>query len=198
MKTINKQLCFGLVIFTLAIHANAALEKGWYLGANLGSTEVDIGVTNLTGNARLDESDFGGKVLMGREINSFFALEGFAASLGIARVEGSPGDSFQYQGYTVVLGSVGDAEFSSTSLGMTAKLMLPLGDSFKLYGKAGIQFWSTTNNITNLDNDVGTGTYLGGGMSLDITDTISFTLDYDRYELENTAEMISAGLQYNF
>lgn len=198
MKTINRQLCFGLVIFTLAIHADAALEKGWYLGANLGSSEVDIGVTNLTGSASLDESSFGGKVLMGYELNSFVALEGFAAHLGIAQVEGSPGDSFQYQGQTKFLGSVGDAEFSSTSLGMAAKLMLPLGDSFKLYGKAGVQFWVTINNISNLDDDAGTGTYLGGGMSLDITDTISFTLDYDRYELENTAEMISAGLQYNF
>ena len=51
--------------------ANAALEKGWYIAANLGATEVDAGITNLTGSARLDDTDAGLKVLMGYEMNSW-------------------------------------------------------------------------------------------------------------------------------
>lgn len=198
MKQWSRTVLIGTLAYAMNLPANAALEKGWYMAANLGSTETDTEISNLTGTARLDESDFGGKVLMGHEVNSFFAIEGFVTSLGVTRVEGNAGDTFRYQGSTVMLGSVGDAEFSSASLGLTTKLMLPMGESFKLYGKAGIQFWATTNNINNLDDDAGAGAYFGGGMSLDVGDTLSLTLDYDRYELEETAEMTSVGLQYNF
>jgi len=198
MNTVFKQFLFGLLVSLLAMPGYAALEKGWYLAANIGSTDIDTGVTNLTGTASLDETSFGGKVLMGYEINSYFAVEGFVASLGIAKVKGNPGDTFQYRGYTVVFGSVGNAELSTGSVGATTKFILPVGNTFKLYGKAGMQFWAVTNNIINLDDDAGVGPYLGGGLSLDISDTLSFTLDYDRYDLDQTAEMISAGLQYNF
>ena len=76
--------------------------------------------------------------------------------------------------------------------------MLPFGDSFRLYGKAGVQVWALVNNVNGIDDDAGGGPYVGGGLSLDIGETLSLTLDYDRYELEEKAEMISAGLQYNF
>lgn len=125
MKQWSRTVLITALAYAMSLPANAALEKGWYMAANLGSTETDTGISNLTGTARLDESDFGGKVLMGREVNAFFAIEGFVTSLGVTRVEGSAGDTFRYQGYTVIFGSVGDAEFSSASLGLTTRLMLP-------------------------------------------------------------------------
>lgn len=35
-------------------------------------------------------------------------------------------------------------------------------------------------------------------MSVDLTDTLTLSIDYDEYELEETASMTSLGLQYNF
>ncbi|MDY6978683.1 MAG: outer membrane beta-barrel protein [Pseudomonadota bacterium] len=197
MKQWNKAVLIAMTAATLS-SANATLDKGWYIAANLGSTDVEIGVSNLTGTARLDESSFGGKLLMGYEFKPYLAMEGFIASLGTATIEGTTGDTFQYQNTTYVFGSFGEAEFSTGSIGVAAKLMLPLGDSFRFYGKAGVQAWALTNNTTAIDDETGGGTYLGGGMSVDLTDTLTLSIDYDEYELEETASMTSLGLQYNF
>lgn len=67
------------------------------------------------------------------------------ASLGTATIEGTTGDNFQYQNTTYVFGSFGEPEFSTGSIGVAAKLMFPLGESFRFYGKAGAQAWAVTN-----------------------------------------------------
>ena len=93
---------------------------GWYAGASIGQTSVDIDGSAFQ---EINDTDTGWKLYMGYRFLRYFALEGAYAALGESSVK-SPAISLKTEvNDTLYLAAVG---------------MLPLGDRFVVFGKVGI------------------------------------------------------------
>ena len=85
-------------------------DSGWYIGAHIGQADVD----------EINDEDTSFKILGGYQINKNFAVEGAYIDFGKTSVSG--------------------IEFKANAWEAVAVGILPIGDRFGIYGKAGF-FW---------------------------------------------------------
>ncbi|MEX2150492.1 MAG: outer membrane beta-barrel protein [Steroidobacteraceae bacterium] len=144
-------VCLGLGCVTPA----QSMEPGWYLvgfggeasasGLSQGQTDANvlaifdsIGLDAVINSSTIDDSDTGYGVAGGYQHNANFAVEFAYVNLG----------SVEYNAFTTVTDGVevADAELGlkSSAAGPVISLLgiLPVGDRFSLFGRAGLSFMS--------------------------------------------------------
>jgi outer membrane protein with beta-barrel domain len=110
---------FAALALTAAMAAQADVQPGFYMGAGFGSTKIDDdGFDDID----FDDSDVGFKLFGGYSFNQNFAIEATYFDLGEASGSLGFGDTFD----------VGISGFGVSAVGV-----LPLSDTFSLFGKLG-------------------------------------------------------------
>ena len=195
----------GALISAVGLSTAQAAENPIYIGIGFGQSNFDSGVSNLTGTAKLDDTDTGFKLFAGYQFNNYFSLEGHYADFGEASLTGNTGDTFVIDGttYAFTANNV-SVKSEPTSLGLSAVLRYPVTQSIEPFAKVGIHSWdvdgavtSTAGNVTTSDS--GADALFGIGVNVAITDSLSARLEAERYNFDDDdLDFISIGLQYNF
>lgn len=212
----NKTLVSNTAIFA---SANASANKdahtsspspnqkssGAYLGIGIGSakavgfsgeveTPVAIlqdyadtiygpGVFTATGSG--DDSSLGGKLFMGYNFNKYLALEGFYTNFGEFKVNVSATDGVD------TLNTVDS--WKASGFGIAGLGMLPISNSFSLFGKFGLVYWNMQYQATLndpipppysesvSDSAHGLSPLFGIGAKFDFSEWFGIRAEYERY-----------------
>lgn len=166
-----------------ALSFTSYAEENVYIGAEYLSGDMDTGISNVTG-ASLDESTNGYKFLIGYKANASVAIEGFYADFGEAKLSGSPGDTFVYDGIGYIFLANGTLKYEVTGLGVAGKFNADISDKFKLNATLGLLSWTSTVSLTGYDSDDDNGTdlFFGVGATYDITENVGIGVGYEMYQ----------------
>ncbi|OUR70507.1 hypothetical protein A9Q76_07375 [Arcobacter sp. 31_11_sub10_T18] len=188
-----KKISIACVLSLMVVTASAAENKDWYVGASLGLAKADSGVTNLTGDLKLDESDMGYKIYSGYDINKYISAEIFYADFGKGKLSGTNG-TYKYQGLTSTFSS--EVEADSSTFGASAVFHLPLHKNVIPYAKVGIHSWETT--LGTIEN-TGTDVMYGLGIDFPLNDSFSLRTEFESYKFDSESyDLITAGLMVKF
>lgn len=208
-----KQASLILVCFIFLTGVAIAQETKWYIGAGYGMSDIDTGVSGLTGTASLDEDSSGFKIFGGFKFNEYFGLEIAYVDLGEAELKGNNGDTFAIDGvaYNFTANSVvitGEME----TIALEAVLFLPLekitgNDSYKLvtpFIKVGLHFWdaeysvsASTLSKTTADDD-GSDIVFGAGFNFNIVKNLSIRAEWERFTADEDLDYFSGSIVINF
>jgi len=172
-KMLSRTL-LAVLIGAAAFGAQAAQDKGFYVGAGAGQSFVD--------EAAYDDEDTAFSVFGGYQFNRYFGLEAGYTDFGKLEPEGA-----------------GEAlEINSASL--TAVGTVPFTDKFSGYAKAGFHRWDLDTPIAGLvgsSDDSGTDPTYGVGLQYRFTDAFALRGEYSRFEV-NDLDLDLAQLQARF
>ena len=127
-------------------------DSGWYIGANLGQSDID----------ELGEKDTSFKVLGGYQINKNFAAELGYTDFGKVEIAGQ-----SFKGNAIELVGVG---------------ILPINDKFSVFGKLGMAMveGSTSGPFGSAKEDSIEPTY-GIGAQFNVSPTLGLRAEYQNY-----------------
>jgi|SRR5687767_11914336 OmpA-OmpF porin, OOP family len=111
--------CMALIATCGSAHAQVGQERGWYAGASIGQSSMDI--EGCGGAISCDDKDTAWRILGGYQINRNFAVE-----LG-----------YHQLGDAIASGPGGQVNFEATAIELVGLGILPLANNFALYAKAG-------------------------------------------------------------
>lgn len=215
MKT---QFAVGIAAAVFACNAAIPIAQaddgtGWYVGANLGRSDLKIDGTDLdqvfadqglTTTATLDKHHSAYSLNLGYQANPYFAVEGGYVDLGKHSVSADVsapaadtlGGSFRARGYD--LSAVG---------------ILPIDAGWGIYGKAGVFRAKTSLDVNSTGAVAVSGgsshdtkpTY-GVGVSYDFTRQIAGQLEWDRFHDvgdrdvtgRGNVNLVTLGVAYHF
>lgn len=213
----KKRLVTALIVSAFSASAFAqSAQSGWYLGASVGQSRVDVSndllpiVGATSTSLSKDETDTAYKVFAGYRFNRYVAVEGGWVDLGEVKATRTmtapaPGGTFsgKIESYGVMLDAVGT---------------FPLGQNFNVFGKAGAFFSTTKTRLATSGNvvlgasvdasekETEVNLKLGLGGQYDFTKSLGVRLEWERFfdvgkkstTGEGDVELISIGLQYRF
>ena len=188
-------------IFTIFIINNVYAENDWFVGGLIGTTSIDTGVTNVTG-ANLDEGDKGISLILGKQINDRFSIEGFYFDAGEASLVGDTGDTFRFNNVNYEFTASGSIKLTATSMGFASKIYGTLSDNLFTFIKVGLHQWdseATTASATGQStvDDDGTDLVLGIGLDYKLNDSIHLIGGYDKLDYDDdSVTFINFGLRY--
>jgi OOP family OmpA-OmpF porin len=161
------------VFFFALVSSNSASAQG-YVGAGFGQASVDI-TCDLDITCESDDKDNAFKVFGGFQVNPNVAVEVAYLDLGEASLSGTD----------TLLGTA-DLRLGVSGFNIAALLSAPIGERFKLLGKAGIFLWDM--DIDANSSLIGPGSLsesgnafmfgLGGAMELD---RVGVRLEWERF-----------------
>lgn len=198
----KKELLITGLLATLISPAFAE-GNGFYIGANIGKTDVDSGSyaefilfplpSEITES--IDNDDTGYSINAGYNFNQYISIDASYIDLGefSHSVEGGSSRGME------------STSINGVTVGATGSL--PLSENFKLYAKAGYLFWDLEEDFTETtpnfhaegkykakNNDV----FYGVGAAYIIGKT-ELSLDYTFYAVEKIdIDLFSLGLKFNF
>lgn len=189
MSRIKQCLVALALAGVLPVSAQAANgnDSGFYVGAKLGSANVDDRFFD-------DETAASLGVYLGWQVSAHLAFEGEYTSFG------------DFDG-VVDRGEDPSIAFSSDpgSFGVVAVFSLPVGDSFSLFADAGFHAWDFFDGDNNqvptitLGDDSGTDPTYGIGGRFHLGDNWSIRARYQRYEFGDLdLDELSISGQYRF
>lgn len=195
-----KKLIATISFLLLPITANA---EGWYAGIAGGSTDIDTGVSAVSG-ATLDETGSGTSFFIGKDIEKTLSIEGFYTDLGEASLSGDKGDLFTLDGTNYQFTTTGSIAISATTMGIAGKLKFDMADSLRGYVKGGLHSWeaeakvATTTASATATTD-GTDIVWGFGAEYDMGEKTALLLGYDNFTLDDeTVTFLHAGILFKF
>lgn len=181
MKRIRSVLAVLLPAFFFVVGTPAvAQDAGWYIGGAYGTTSLDVDTSGLPG-VSIDDGDSGFKLYGGFQFNKFLGAEVGYVDFGK---------------FPVSAGSTGD--LSLTAFTLAAVGTLPLGESFALYGKAGLWMWESESSIPNTAGTDDADVFIGVGARFNFNKNFGLTLDVEQYEASDSITMTSIGVRYKF
>ena len=195
-----KRLIATVTLLLLPITANA---EGWYAGIAGGSTDIETGVTDVSG-ATLDETGTGISYFIGKEINENLSIEGFYTDLGEAKLSGDNGDTFTFDGTAYQFNTTASITVSAKSMGIAGKAKFDMGNSLQGYVKGGLHSWDadvklavgTASASTKTD---GTDVLWGVGAEYKMGEKTSLLAGYDNFKLDDeTVTYLHAGVLFRF
>ncbi len=206
-----KRLIGTITLLLLPMTANAegtakegtAKDGGWYAGIAGGSTDIETGITAVSG-ATLDETGTGISFFFGKEINEKLSIEGFYADLGKASLSGDNGDTFTFGGTAYQFNTTASITVSAKSTGIAGKAKFDMGDSLQGYVKGGFHSWDadakiaagTASASTKTD---GTDILWGVGAEYKMGEKTSLLAGYDNFKLDDeTVTYLHAGMLFRF
>ncbi|MFZ5465215.1 MAG: outer membrane beta-barrel protein [Pseudomonadota bacterium] len=204
------------VVLTVALGAvgTAQAQEGWYGGISFGSSNAELkeglapaaGATGFT--IGRDERDPGYKVLLGYRLGRYFAVEGGYAHLGEFRLTRDV--------TAPTVGSV-NADVRMKGLVIDAVGLLPMGERFSLFGKAGAFLSETktfraTSGAATLPAGTGSSAIkdelnpkVGLGLQYDLGRAVTLRGEWERYWKvgdaqtgEQDVDLYSVGLKFRF
>ena len=171
----------------------------YYFGGSFGWTDIDTGVSAVTGTAKLDEEDTGYKFFAGLELNKIFSAEVHYANIGEATLTGNNGDTFVLDGAPFTFTANGTTmEAEGTSFGISALARLPIDGKIKPFVKLGVHFWDIDAKLsspvgTASFNDDGTDIFYGVGVEVEAADRLSARAEFERFD---DVDFLSIGLVF--
>ena len=172
----------------------------YYLGGSFGRTDVDTGISALTGTAQLDDEDTGYKLFAGVDLNEIFSVEAHYADLGESSLTGNSGDTYILDGTLFTFSGTAGVVVEGTSFGVSALARLPIEGRIKPFAKFGVHFWdldaafSSTFGSASLSDD-GTDIFYGAGVEVMATDTLSARAEFERFDFGgDDVDFLSIGL----
>jgi OOP family OmpA-OmpF porin len=163
----------GAAAMTMSAGAMAQrqpVNTGWYIGGDFGQTDLED----------IDE-DTSWKILGGYQINRTFAVELGYANLFDKRISGI--------GVEV------------TAWDLVGVASLPLGDKFSVFGKLGFAMWEAeATSVPGFGSvsDDGTDLTFGVGLQYDVSRNLGIRGQWQRYDVDADADLLSIGLIYRF
>lgn len=217
MKTIVKTLgALGLVGCAAMNSSFAATDDPfWYIGGNIGQSRAKIDDARISASlsgaglpSSINDDNKGNayKLFGGYQFNKNFALEGGYFNLG----------EFGYAATTIAPALPGtlNGKIKIQGLNLDAVGMLPLGDRFSVFGRAGVQYarsqdnFSSTGAIATPANPSPSkdafNPKVGLGLQYDFTRSLGMRVEAERFRINdaigNTGDinMYSVGLVYRF
>lgn len=151
--TRSKLVVKSLAILVLASGPIAAMaaDSGWYVGAALGQSKVDVsagelksalvaaGATNVV--ATVDNTDTGGKLFGGYQLNNNIGFEAAYVNLGSIS---------SYATYTTLPGSPRRTSADANGFLFSVVGSLPVSETFAVFGKIGAFVWNVDASATSL------------------------------------------------
>ena len=206
-------VCAGLGLATSA-HA-----EGWYAvvfggeasSEGLDQDELDASLVDAgfdLQSSSLDDSDTGFGATLGYEVNENFAAELSYVDLGDVSYQASNEQANPANESVTLDTSAAGPVFSLLGI-------LPVGERWDLYGRAGLALMDSEGEATATAGDVTdrisdstnrSNMVLGAGVQYDVSDRFGLRLEWDRYfdvgseEIvgESDIDLFSLGLRYNF
>jgi len=173
----------GIVTALLALcclaAASQALARGpFYVGASAGRSDIDneIVFPGLITSGTADGKDTGYKIFGGYEFNQYFGVEISLVDLGKVKYSGS------YLGAPVTGGRVEVVGLNGSAVGI-----VPVNESFSLFGKLGIFAWEArwsdvTGGLPQRATDNGADLSIGAGFTVNFTKNFSARLEWERFK----------------
>ncbi|HEX6690089.1 MAG TPA: porin family protein [Burkholderiales bacterium] len=162
---------FGMVLGapSFALAQAKQADTGWYIGGHIGQADVK----------EASDEDTSFKILGGYQFNKNFAVEGAYIDFGKT--------------------SEGGTEFKANAWEAVAVGILPVGDRFGVYGKAGF-FWGEAKGGGEKADSVEL-TY-GVGVQFDLARNLGIRGEYQRYtdvgDGASDVDVISVGVVFRF
>lgn len=185
----------GIVGTSQAMAQAQSRLSGAYIGGSIGQAEFDKGCEGIAGSGvSCDDKDSTWKLFGGYQVNRNFAVELGYADLGEIRASG-PG---------------GTASAEANAWDLVGLGILPLGNNFSLYGKAGfyraeVDGQVNTATFTGSADENNTDLTFGVGARYDVTRNVAVRAEWQRYSDmgggnvgESDVDVMSLGLQYQF
>jgi len=189
-----------LTVSNLAVASEGTTVKGsesFYVGASVGTS---YGRDVCDGLTFCEDTDTGIKVYGGYQFNPVWGVEAFYTDLG----EFSGSTLWSY--YTPSI----SAKASASAFGAVATASWPISDSFAIFSKLGLLYWSVDSSASgggytvSIDDD-GVGLALGLGLRYSFTDNFGIRADWDWYSVgddsttgESDVDLFSAGIFVSF
>ncbi len=203
-KTVIAALLVGSGV--VASNVMAADASGWYAGASLGSSSIDVDTNEAvaaalaagfaTATATADTSDTAYKLFAGYKVNKNFAVEGGYTDLGKTSISMTT---------TGPVASI-NAEAAVTLWEVNAVGILPINENFSVFGKLGYH-WddakTTGTGIFGNKDYSGDDFKLGVGAEYNINKNIGLRLEFERYNkvassVGTDVDVASLGMAYRF
>ena len=186
--------------------ALAVLIGGWilsgsafaqpYIGFSAGQADVDESMVIpglIDPGGRVDGKDGAFKLFGGYQLSPNFALEAAFVDLGDVSYSGS------FAGATVSGGRI-----QNSGLNLSAVGVVPLGQSFVLFGKLGMFLWyseatDVTGGFAFRSEEDGADLSVGLGASVAIGQRVSLRAEWERFDMSNTdVDLVTLGFAYRF
>lgn len=182
---------------------SAPAAAQFYIGFSFGQAEVDenlIVPDLLDPGGSVDGKDSAFKLFGGYQFNRNFALEVAAVDLGDMSYSGN----FTGNPPATPSGQVIGGRVQNGGLNVSAVGVLPLGERFNFFGKAGIFLWSSeatdiTGGEATFSEADGSDLSLGLGASFALTPQASLRAEWERFEMSSTdVDLVSVGFAFSF
>lgn len=160
---------FAALALTAAMAAQADVQPGFYAGAGFGTTKID---DDGFDDVDFDDSDTGFKIFGGYSFNQNFAIEATYFDLGEASGSFGVGDNFD----------VGISGFGVSAVGV-----LPLSDTFSLFGKLGYASYDIDAHVEL----AGVGSGSASDSQSDMTFGAGAALSFGQFEARAEFEAIN-------
>lgn len=197
-----KHLATGALLSLITL---PAVSADFYYGFRFGISKFDTNINNLTGTARLEENDFGFKLLAGMPLGNNMAIEVFYTDYGEVTLGGQTGDTFDLNSTTFIFTS-NDSELSSglTTYGLNGLYRYSINASQSLNARLGIMRWqnkfkvqSPLNSISSSEDDI--ELYWSLGFEQRLGSSLSLLFDYESLVTENIdLQSIGLNIIYQF
>lgn len=199
-----------LVLASSSIAAMAA-DTGWYVGASLGQSKVDVsagelkseleaaGVTGVI--ASVDNTDTGWKLFGGYQLNKNIGFEAAYVNLGSLTANAT---------YSTPAGSPVRSSADADGFLLSVVGTLPVSDTVAIFGKVGAFVWNvdaTASTTLATVSASGDGTDLGYGLGAkwQINKSIGLRAEWERFQNlsvdggpERDVDLLSLGATFHF
>lgn len=188
------------------------LDKGWFIGVNLGQSAANIDGDNIRANLEnsgfdvnalnQDRRDLGYKLYAGYKFSQYFALEGGYFDLG----------SFGFNTNTLPVSDyAGNTELTGWNLDLVG--ILPISERWSALARVGVTRNDTKtrfssngliNTAANNQDDSYSKHKFGLGVQYNISDAFTVRLEAERYRMDDLVgnngdlDLYSLGLVYRF
>jgi OmpA-OmpF porin, OOP family len=167
-----------LALSSLAAAPQVSARGPFYVGGSAGRSDIDgdIAFPGLITAGTVDGKNTGYKIFGGYEFNPHFGVEISLIDLGRAKYSGS------YLGSAVTGGKVDVVGLNGSAVGI-----VPVSESFSLFGKIGIFAWEAswsdvTNGVPLKAQDNGADLSIGIGFNVNFTKNFSARVELERFK----------------
>jgi len=196
----------------------ANINDDYYFGFGLMQTEVESGFSALTGTAAQDEKDWGQQLFAGINLNEYLDLEFAFNKFGETILSCNNGDTFVTDGkYNQGANSAGttlacgadnrsvNIHSNSLSAALKPKFDVAVNNDLdvSVFGTIGFTQWDqsettlTVATSTAMNNYSGHDPFYGIGVTAQ-KNALSFSLEYQDYDMYYDAKSIGASISYKF
>lgn len=182
----------ALALGLIAMPALAADDQGFYSGAGVGQMTVDFSDTIDGTTVSFDDGDTAFRVFGGWDFNEYFSVEAGYVDGGTAS------ETFTISGIDVAV------DIDVTGFDVMLQGMLPMGESFYAFAKAGMIFWdadftASSMGVSDSESDSGDDLAYGAGFGVNLGDNAAVRVEYVMYDISDAdVDSIMASILWKF